>query len=689
MSFINSVLGVPLGYLLYFIYWLIGNFGLAIISFAIIVKIPLFPIMMMAHKNSIRLLQLQPALNIIKQRFTNDKEAINEAQYELFKKEKYSPIMGIMPLFFQLFLVMGILQVMYHPLQHLLRLDSEIIDVLIYSLGDIYNSGNNFAEQLLVIEAFQHPENWPVFQYALSGYADGEYIFNLIRGLEMNFLGLNLGITPSFTNPSLELIIILISGFAALSFCLVQNHISPGALSQGTRTNLGLLLFTVVLSLYFAFALPVGVGLYWTTGNFAAIGVVLLLNLLYPPKKLAVDALAYLKSMRKSPEQIREEKRRNTELRARENSDIAQFKSAKKQLVFYSISSGQYKFYKNTIDYLLENSKIIIHYLTNDPDDSIFNQKHPCLIPYYASQQRTISLMLKLDTEILVTTVPDLQSFHMKRSVVRDDIEYIHTFHSINSTHLTYREKAFDRFDTLFCVGPHQVEEIRRREAMANLPKKRLLKVGYGLYDQLVESYNSNNVNNNPRILIAPSWQADNILDICIEPLLESIANQKYDIVVRPHPQYIRLFPAQIESLKERFSKINKSIVFELDFSGNESIFKSDIVITDWSNIGYEFAYCTLKPCIFINTPMKVMNPNYERYGIQPIDISLRDSVGVSVDIEKVETINETIDYLLQNKDSYKNKIEETVKQYIYHPLRSGEASGIYLIKQLEKINGG
>lgn len=688
MDFINTILGTPLGYIIYFAYRLLGSYGLAIIAFAVIVKLVLFPVMILAHRNSIRLLQLQPALHVIKQRYAEDKNGLNEAQYDLFTKERYSPLLGVVPLLVQLLLIMGMLQVMYHPLQHMLRLDSEVIYALVQTVRGLHDIQGAFAEQVLVLEAFQHPENIYVFQATLSGFTDGDSILLLLQETEMYFLGLNMATTPSFANLSPELLIILFSGIAALSFCLVQNKISPGALSQSARTNLGLTIFTVGLSLYFAFALPVGVGLYWTVGNFVAIGVVLVLNLLYPPTKLATDALVHLQENRKTPAQLKEERQRNKELKIRENTDVTAFRKAKKRVVFYAISGGQHKFYKSIIDYLKEHSEIVIHYLTHDPNDAIFNQQIPQLIPYYVSQQKAITLMLRMDTDIFVTTVPDLQNFHMKRSVVRDDIEYIYAFHGLASTSLVYREKALDHFDTLLCVGPHHVTEIRRREEMANLPKRKLIKAGYGLYDQLVESYASMqfHTNERPRILIAPSWQVDNILDLCIDPILESLLGRGYEIIVRPHPQYIRLFPERINTLTERFSEqVNEgSIVFELDFAGNESIFMSDLLITDWSNISYEFAYCTLKPCVFVNTPMKLMNQNYQQYGIEPLDIKLRDVVGVSVDLKDIREIGEIVQDVLLAKDSYKDGIKQTVEQYLYYPGRNGEASGKYIISQLE-----
>jgi len=687
LNFINTILGIPLGFVIYIAYNLTGNYGLAILVFAIIVKIVLFPIMVLAHKNSIRLLQLQPALNAIKHRFVGDKNGLNEAQHELFSKEKYNPLLGILPLLVQLFLIMGMLQVMYRPLQHILRIDADVINVLTQAMYGLGIEGG-FAPQLTIMEVF--PLNREAFQAALAGVVGGDYIFQTIDATDLYFLGLNLGITPSFLNPSWELIIILLSGIAAFSFCLVQNFISPGALSQSGRTNKGLTVFTVGLSLYFAWVLPVGVGLYWTVGNFAAIGVVLFLNLLFPPRKLAADALAHLQAIRKTPEQLQEEKRIQKELHRREKADSVRFKTAKKQVVFYALTGGQYRYYKNIIDFLLEHSDTTIHYLTNDPNDSIFKQQNPQLLPYYASQQKTIGLMLRLDTNIMITTVPDLQTFHMKRSVVRDDIEYIFIPHSLASLHVTMKEAACDYFNTILCVGQHQTAEMRRREELANLPRKKLIKAGYGLYDQLVDSYKQlpNIANQKPRILIAPSWQVDNILDGCIDPLLESLLGHGYEIIVRPHPQYIRLFPERMKALQERYAKYSDEVVFGLDFSDNTSVFLSDLLITDWSNTAFEFSYCTLKPCIFINTPMKVMNPNYEQFGLEIVDISLRDKVGISMDVGNTNNLNEAVVKLLSSQDDYKEQILQAIDQYLYHPGRNGEAGGKYIIQQLENRGG-
>ena len=687
----NLILGVPLGYIIYFVYQLTGNYALALLLFTLLVKIILFPINIATHKNALRLLNLQPKLGVIKKRCAGDRNRLNEEQYNLFESEKYHPSFGLLPMFIQLFLVMGMIQVMYRPLQHLLHFDADVISAITTAANSLFETSVRNAEQLRALQAISNPANTGIFEAALSAFPNAETILAAARGVDLNFFGMNLGEVPSLKVFSIALLIPLFSGLSALVLCLIQGRISPGALGNGKGTNFGLTAVTVAFSLYFGFVMPAGVGLYWLTGNLLGIAVLYVLNAIYSPKKLAGDALAYISANRKTPAQLKEEKRLKKELSAREKVDGARFLAAKKQLVFYALTAGQYKYYKCIIEYLLEHSDITVHYLTGDPDDAVFKMDHPRFKVYYAGQQKTIFLMLRLDTDICVTTVPDLQSFHMKRSVVRDDIEYIYTFHALCSSPATAREEAFDHFNTMFLVGPHRIADLRRRESITGLPAKKMVKTGYGLYDQLVKAYEEmpKSERERPRILIAPSWQADNILELCIDDMLDSLVGNGYEIIVRPHPQFSQLFPERVKALTDRYQPYLDSgeIIFELDFADSRSIYQSDILMTDWSNIAFEFSYCTRKPCIFINTPMKVLNPNYERVGKELLHVSLRDRIGVSVDLEKIKELGNITADMLSKKYLYREEIAQVVKDYVYYPGRSGEAGGKYIMNQIKLKN--
>lgn len=690
MNIINTILGIPLGYIVYAAYQLLNNYGVAIIVFTLITRVIVFPISYLTHRNSIRLLQIQPSLNLIKKRWSHDKERLNEEQYNLFKKEKYSPFLGVIPLIVQFILVIGVMQVMYNPLQHLFHLDKSVIDALIQASREFYGTQGGYGEQLRIIDAMHDDASLSVFQTALAGFPGSESILQSLSSIDLRFLGLNMGEIPSLTAPTIALIVPFISGCSSLSYCLLQSYLSPGALSQNKATSIFFTVFTVVISLYFVLITPLGVGIYWIFGNILSMVVLLLLYGIYSPRKYAGEALAELEAARKTPAQLLEERKRNKELKAREKQDGTRFSAANKKLVFFALTSGQYKYYKEIIDYILENTDIVIHYITNDPDNALFGKPNERILPYYYKTERKMTLlMLRLECDIFVTTVPELGNHYLKRSASKDDIEYIYIPHGIGNGLHTSKEGSGDNYDTLFCVGPHQVAEMRCREKLAGIPRRNLVKAGYGLYDQLVRAYKdiADVTNERPKILIAPSWQDENILDLCVEEMLESLLGNNYNIIVRPHPQYTQIFPERMSTLADKYSDYTATgeLTFELDFSGNESIFSSDILITDWSGIAYEFSFCTLKPCIYVNTPMKVINPNYKNYDVENFDLVIRDIAGVSINPDEIETINKAVARLLTNVDEYKDRIEKAVEKYLYHPGNNGKAGGKYIIERLKQ----
>jgi YidC/Oxa1 family membrane protein insertase len=230
------------------------------------------------------------------------------------------------------------------------------------------------------------------------------------------------------------------------------------------------------------------------------------------------------------------------------------------------------------------------------------------------------------------------------------------------------------------------MDEIRASEALYGAKKKNLVAVGYNLIDDLIEQYNNLTqvANDKKVILIAPSWQKDNMLELCIDDVLENLLDCGYKLIVRPHPEFSKRYPNKLKEIMERYAeKISEDFIFETDFSSSSSIFTSDMLITDWSAIAIEFSYTTLKPSLFINTPPKVMNPNYKKIPIVPLDIALRDLLGVSVDVDKLSLINDTVADMFNRQDDFKKQILETREKFLFNLGNSGEVGGRYIIDRL------
>ena len=124
-------------------------------------------------------------------------------------------------------------------------------------------------------------------------------------------------------------------------------------------------------------------------------------------------------------------------------------------------------------------------------------------------------------------------------------------------------------------------------------------------------------------------------------------------------------------------------LTIEADFSGHGSILESDVLITDWSTIAEEFSFTTLKPSLFIDTPMKVINPDYEQVGITPTDITLRNQIGRSLDPADLSDLEDVIDDMVTNSSSWNDRIRKIRDGFIYNLGHGGEAAGEYILGEI------
>lgn len=480
------------------------------------------------------------------------------------------------------------------------------------------------------------------------------------------------------------------AGLAALCLTLAQNKIGPLQREQVKAEQIMTGAVSVCISLFLGAFVSLGTGVYWIASNLWSIPLQLLLNILVNPKKY-IDYEALEASRKELATMTSLGTTVSKEDKKREKADYKRFFSvANKHLVFYSEKSGFYKYFQNVIEYLLSHSNVIIHYVTNDPNDKIFElaKEQPRIRPYYIGPKKIITLMMKMDAQIVVMTTPDLENYYIKRSYVRKDTEYIYLCHGVMSTTMCMRKGAYDHFDTVMCVGQHQIDEIRETEAMYHLPAKNLVPCGYGMLDNMLAAYEKmpEEAHAQKRILIAPSWQEGNILESCIEELVQQLYGEGHFVVVRPHPEFIKRFPGKMEAIAAKFQNLDpKLFSLERDFSSNVTIYTADIVITDWSGIAQEFAFTTKRPVLLINTPMKVLNPEYVKYEHQPLDITLRPELGRTLELDEISKAGAAVEELLENRAYYAEKLDEITHRCVFNLGSSGAAAGRYILKKISK----
>lgn len=688
MDALGALLGIVMGWC----YNLVNNYGMAIILFTLFSKFVLLPISIWVQFNSIKMVKMQPALNRIKIDHFGDKDTIAEETQKLYKKNHYHATASLIPLIVQIVLLLGVVSVIYHPMTYVLHIDKDITErfeeVAIQNDSSINPESNSI--QLAVAKQIQS-ENCDAY-VALQSEFDNENIESVVKkvdALKMNFVGFDLSWVPT-KDGGASIVVPLIAGFSAwlLSFC--QNKMNVLQAAQSKIGNYSTMAVSVGISLYLGFFVPSGVALYWIASNLLTIVQQYLLNKAINPKKYVdwnelestrEELATYISDAKKT--------KADKELIKRCKEDYKKFLAlGNKHLVFYSESNGFYKYYAGTIDFILKNTDIPLHYITSDPNDHIFEmaRENDQIRPYYIDSQKLITLMMRMDADVVVMTMPDLETFQIKRSYVRKDVEYIYVPHCTNSLNLTMRDGCVDYFDAILATGKHQREEFEAIQKSHHIENQTIVNAGYPLLDDLYKDYKNmpKSTKDKKTVLIAPSWQKDNIVDSCLNEILDLIKDMDFNIIVRPHPQHVRYMPERMEQLKQKYAE-NKNIEIQTDFSSNDTIFQADAIITDWSGIAYEYAFATCKPVLFINTPMKIMNPNYEELGIVPFNIWLREKLGGSVDVDELEKLPDMIRDVLDHQSEYYDTIKKYRDEYDYNFEHSGEASARFIIHEVMK----
>ncbi|MBR3115792.1 membrane protein insertase YidC [Candidatus Saccharibacteria bacterium] len=614
-----------LGWIMKLCYNMVGNYGVAIILFTLVSKIILLPISIWVQKNSIKMVKMQPEINQLKTKYFGDKDTIAEEESKIYKKYKYNPLASLVPLVAQIILLLGVVEIVKNP-----------------------------------------------------------SLYIGVENLDFNFLGFDLR-WIAIENGGTAIWIPVIAGLSALALCIGQNIMNPLQAEQSKWNKYGMLVLSVGLSIYLGTFVTAGVALYWTASNLMAILQQWLLNIFINPKKhIDYKALEKSRAELKELQDISKTNKRTKEQVKKEKADYKRFFSiVNKKLVFYSESNGFYKYYKGMIEYILKNTNLTIHYITSDYNDQIFElaktEKH--IKPYYIEEKKLITLMMKMDADVVAMTMPDINNYHIKRSYIRKDIEYVYIPHGIDSPNLTMRKGSMDNYDSVFVTGKYQREECEKTNKVYNLKDRKIINLGYPLLDEMITDYkkSSKKTTKKKTIMIAPSWQKDNIIDLCLDQILDSLKGENYQVIVRPHPQHVRHMKEMFDKMQEKYQGTN--ITIQTDFSSTDSVFNADLLITDWSSIGYEYAFTTEKPVISIDTPMKVMNPEYKKIKVEPFNIWARSEIGEVVKVGDVKNINKTVQKILKDPKKYQKKIATLKKDSMYNLGNSAKVGAEYIIQ--------
>jgi len=358
-----------------------------------------------------------------------------------------------------------------------------------------------------------------------------------------------------------------------------------------------------------------------------------------------------------------------------------------RSIVFYSEDISSFVHFEQIIHELTKEMGYQICYVTSAKDDPILNSQNKKIKAFYIGLGATrTKFFMELKAEVLVMTMPSLETYFIKRSRVYP-VHYVYVFHSINSTHRNYRKNAFDHFDSIFCTGPHHVKEIIATEQLYNLKRKNLVKCGYGLIDKLqknkpVKNQEMCTKDGRKKILVAPSWGKKGLLETKGPELVKILLDAGYHVTVRPHPMTVRKWPKIIKTIRSEF-KDESNFEMETDVSSFESLYSTYGLISDWSGIGFEYAFVCERLVLYVDVPHKNNNPDYNKISCEPLESSIRNLIGVVISPNELEGIPKIIESTYENTDLFKTKVQEVRNKTVFNFGQSGINGAQEIVKIL------
>lgn len=283
-----------------------------------------------------------------------------------------------------------------------------------------------------------------------------------------------------------------------------------------------------------------------------------------------------------------------------------------KNYVIYNEGLQYWNVFKPVCDEF-EKRKIELTYYTSAERDPCFEQNYEYVKPEFIGEGNMAFVRLNmLSASVVLMTTPGLQVYQLKRS--KHVKHYTHVLHAASDATM-YRLFGIDYFDSILLSGDYQKKDIITLEKQRNLKSKELITVGCPYLDTLNSKFQTiqDDENHTFTVLISPSWGKSSLLTKYGEKLLNPLVNTGWKIIIRPHPQSKKSEPEILSNLQEKY-KNNNNVVWDFERDNIYSMKKSDIMISDFSGIIYDYTFLCDKPVMYVNADLD-LRP-YDAYDI-------------------------------------------------------------------------
>lgn len=323
-------------------------------------------------------------------------------------------------------------------------------------------------------------------------------------------------------------------------------------------------------------------------------------------------------------------------------------------------------------------------YITASADDPVFDCKLQHIkAECIENENKLFSRLNFLNATVLISTTPGLDVYQWKRS--KNVKYYVHIPHAANDITL-YRMFGIDYYDAVLLSGDYQVKELRELEALRNIKERELVKVGIPYMDEMAKRFESApSAPSHPRtVLLAPSWGKSAIFGVYGSTIIKKLLETGYHIIVRPHPQSFDSEKELMDKLMAEFPDSDQ-LEWNRDRDNFNVLNRSDILISDFSGVIFDFSLIYDKPVIYTNPDFDLSV--YDAWWSEtPLwTLSALPRIGKELNNGNIDSIKELIDSCLE--DSQYAEGRRAVKEETWCNTGSGAEKVVdYLINKYNEL---
>lgn len=328
-----------------------------------------------------------------------------------------------------------------------------------------------------------------------------------------------------------------------------------------------------------------------------------------------------------------------------------------------------------------------IVYMTASEDDPALENPYPHVKARFIGEgNKAFAKLNFLNAAIVLSTTPGLDVYQWKRA--KDVRYYVHIPHAASDITM-YRMFGIDYYDAVLLSGEYQVGQIRALEQLRGLPEKELVKVGIPYMDEMAARLQAAGPTpEHPRtVLLAPSWGKSALFSVYGGKIIDTLLKTGYHVIVRPHPQSFKSETAMIEKLMADYPASDQ-LEWNRDIDNFEVLRRSDILISDFSGVIFDFTLIFDKPVIYTDPQFDV--GLYDAWWLkEPLwTVSTLPRLGRELKQENMDDLKSLIDECLSDP-RYAEGRRQARQETWEHPAEGARRTVDYLLQKYEELTAG